>query len=554
MSCLGKTADRIMDSVDQIDAQSEILKTENLYSLFSNAAINYLVTEISKAVGATVPETRNILADQTSSALEIVQRVLTSFVTSVEGAAENYKYYFAIRHLKTWLKQRISVMEEIQNILVQIYALSQTNVIIRVTPSASKEVKTLLSYLHKARLEVKRSFISSSNVPDIINGKIKLTDVYRLDKAFYWLNEAQKYIMSLTSNKYITQKEKELISRLESYIKMNWNLLSQLIKLIPIYDGFLSTINFEKTLLTNVSDITKSIFTHNTENLKDLNDRIGKSKNTLATFNTTINEKVQNVNRQFYGKMATFYSPELDSLINNIETNRPRTFAEFLLKAPGWYARIEYIKYSIFLNKPSVYDGESEALSSLDNLGDLLDDSLAVTFYKEILQRFGSLASVIYIGNIMGRKNIDSIIMRLKVQTYKVIDKDKELLRRLEAISTSSSYVVFESTLDAGLNALSANAVFGEYTPYIIESIKTGEFLSLDPLSSIESTMSALSKLWEFGSDDKNFKFDCNNIVGSKRLFPPSVSRTTTSTESNNILDAQKEVNSGISKNLQKIN
>jgi len=545
MGCIEDTAQAITASVAFVNEQIDMLTTMEFEDFWDNLAIANLVEQLADAVGSTVEEMIATLKEDAESLVEIVQKLIVSAINLVADMYENFRYYYAIRKLKPYLEQRIEVTDQIANLLYELKILAQSSVFIRATPTASKEVQNLLSLLYQARRAIDETFLSTTQVPDLISGKMKFSDVYKLREAFKYLEEAQNFLNSLLKDKYIKAKEKEFLKQWKTYTETNMNILVRLMKLIPVLTNPFAGITQDNSFIDNAESLGLSFLDPNAKELASLNTYIGKSKKTLKTFDTEVKPKLAETNAAFQGKAARFKNKHLDTLIAGIEEDKPRTLAGFAMKAPIWYGKIEYIKYQMYIDSPAFLDRDIVSTNAIANLGDLLDDEIAETFHAEMSSQFAALVSVIYIGNLSGGKSNLLMINRLGSQAHELIRKDRELLTKLRQISTSTGYTAFAAAMDAGINALGAAGAFAEHTPYVVEAILNGDFMSLGPMTSIASTLNALKSLYE-----QAINFDCSGALSENNVFPNSTPVPTPHEQSLDWGLANTEVMDGTANNM----
>lgn len=542
-----ETTNRIDNAIKNIKAQKDIFKGLLLEDITSNEFFAHMVEEVAKSASQTSTSIWSIIKDTVDSPLEAIQKTMGMYFGSVKDAPKNYLYYFAIRTLRDKVDKRIQICNRILNCLKQLQTLYTTNVLIRISPSIRREFQTVLGYLISAKNEVESSFIRT----DTILKNKNPGDFLRIKNAQKYIEDAQNYIVSLKNKKNISIKEKEFLLRLEEYIRTNWAILSELSTLLPFLDlGALP--NFVISAISNPT----GIITQNDSTLRSLNITIKNTKANIKGFDTNLEKFRVQHNSAFLGKIFRFYSPELNKLIADMQTTEyPNTLAEFLVRAPAWYARMEYIKDTLYLAKIDIEDhsgntGNTAAVNA--SLSALSDDSSAEELYNELMSRFPALIKTTYVGNIMENKNVVPSLGRLLSLCQEVISSDSELLRLIKSIQTTTEYSLFELKLDIGLNALGTLSTFAEATPIIIDSIRNGNFLSIPIVASVEGYKNALKSLLEY-TTNADIIFDPDNLLAEKNLFAPSTHYETISDMSSIMLDSYTELFTTIKNHLENL-
>lgn len=525
MDC-GIVKQQLLTQLDDLEKNRGICN-----SLKDSLTNNILLSSLSKLVKAQKSKWANLewkdmlkqLSDQAGNPIGTLQAVLSGTFNSVGNFQSIYYYYVVKNQLLPSLKTRYMILLQIRGYLFQVRQFLDSNFFFRLSPSAKEEVKVLLGYLENAQralLMIPYERVTRFNTDgDVISSKMELpsllaldpgadlvdalkskdysklanfhknTFVYYTQLAYKWLEEAQRYLRSLAQKKNLTKKQIEFQKKLQEFLDQNNVLLAGIAKLIPVMfvDTLTAFNNKDNIGQIFQKELNKVVGRGDQKTLSLLNGRIRLTKAVLSDFETLAPMFRKRCNEAVLREAARYSNIELDKLVEDIRTVQyPSNLADFFLKSPAWYARMEEIKASLWFFDFSKISLETQVLGPELHewhgyLKELMKDpsDYASMFTEEIRKSFPELVKILYIGNILKASEKRASVDTLIALCERAIEQDYKWISLIEISPEPPEYAAFEHSFNAGMNSFVAKNTFGFATMAVVETLKNGTLLAV---------------------------------------------------------------------------
>ena len=336
--------------------------------------------------------------------------VLNKIVTGAECGAELYLYYIAIRNLRPWLDQRISIIDRIKTNLTILLSIQPP--MVDTVNNVDRDMKTIIMYLEAAQQAltnitpmgkdtINQSLLSGVNIQQITKQKnysslalpMAKLKTAAFAKILSWIKLAQQKIDSARSYIRLATvdqlKKKTVIGTLSSPSSINAiqlmlirantiiSALEELTSLTPVISVVtllsdlgqaMSKMSVNKFVtdmtglntdgsVVNVSKLTLGQVASSLvpgPSLKSLNDKIKLARLTVKLYPTTVANFVTTTTASHIQQNSVVRNALLDTFVSHIKTDwYPKSTVEYLVDAVKWDPLLEAIDVSLYLINPA---------------------------------------------------------------------------------------------------------------------------------------------------------------------------------------------------------
>lgn len=505
-------------------------------ALKNNPLVDYIGGVLASFDPTTLKdELINKIVDQTNNPIGAIQQLLTGIFSIPRGFKQFYLYFILVNQLLPLLEKRRVVLLQIRDCLERIDSVLNENYFFRISPSAENELYTLLSLLKEAQrslLQIEFVKVTKYNeVGEIIDSGyqlpsylepsmgagfnlkeiIQLTGTplfYFTKRAFKYLEESQRFLRNLISTKELTGKEKELLQKLDQWFSENNELVGKLAGLIPIpLAEFIEKFDIKRTLKKSISRWGLELMgATGKDNLANLNGKIGLMKLVAKDFEALVAKFNTNIQSAIETDLVNYHNAELDLMINDLQNKqRPSTLIDFFAKAPAWYARIEVIKYSLYIIDFSQFTVNIQPMGpNLDQWAEQLKQlnttDWALELEKGLLAYFPTLAALLYTGSFLVPDTKRVSIKNLLHLCNMAIESDLGWESLIRWAPRPVGFEAFNLALGAGLNKLQTSGVLGKSALLVTDMLRTGSFLAVPAILSAPNLDAQLQILGSVGN------------------------------------------------------